>query len=62
MNKAMQGYDTWVFEAPIASGRLVKHDIYEKGEGPIVVIIQELPGIGQETLRLADLFITSGFK
>lgn len=59
---AMRGYTKWVFTAPIASGRAVTHDIYSRGEGPIVVIIQELPGIGKETLHLADLFVKEGFK
>lgn len=58
----MDGFEKWVFEAPLSSGKSVTHDIYSKGDGPIVVIIQELPGIGRETLRLADMFIERGFK
>lgn len=38
------------------------HDIYTLGNGnKVVVIIQELPGIGQETLSLADKFINQGY-
>ncbi len=34
------------------------HDVYSIGNGSkVVVIIQELPGIGQETLALADKFV-----
>ena len=33
-----------------------------RGEGKVVVIIQELPGIGQETLALADRFINRGYR
>ena len=62
VHSAMQGYTKWACTAPLASGRQVTHDIYSRGEGPIVVIIQELPGIGHETLHLADLFVKDGFK
>ncbi len=50
------------FTAPISENREATHDVYEKGDGPVVVIIQELPGIGQETLRLANAFLKKGFK
>jgi len=50
------------FTASISEKTEVTHDVYERGNGPVVVIIQELPGIGQETLRLADTFVQRGFK
>ena len=50
------------FTAPLASGHKVSHNVYFLGEGPPVVIIQELPGIGKETLRLADKLVEAGFK
>lgn len=50
------------FEAPTASGTTISHDIYRRGAGAPVVIIQELPGIGQETLHLADQFVEGGFS
>ena len=34
--------------------RRITHDVYTLGEGAPVVLIQELPGIGIESLRLAD--------
>ncbi len=55
-------YQKSTFTAPLASGKKVTHDVYERGEGPVVMIIQELPGIGQETLRLAKKFNDQGFK
>ena len=55
-------YQSFSFSAPLASGRLVTHDVYTRGEGPPVVLIQELPGIGKETLRLADRLVGEGFK
>lgn len=51
-----------VFSAPLNDGKMVSHDVYQRGSGPAVVIIQELPGIGQETLALADEFVDAGFS
>lgn len=49
------------FAAPV-DGRTVTHTVCEQGEGPPVVLIQELPGIGKETLRLADELVNEGFQ
>lgn len=57
----MHGYDKQAFTAPVAGGADITHDVYSKGDGPVVVIIQELPGIGPQTLRLADHFEANGF-
>ncbi len=57
----MQGYDKQTFTAPVTGGANITHDVYSKGDGPVVVIIQELPGIGPQTLRLADHFEGEGF-
>ena len=58
----MEGYSSRRFTAPLADKKDLSHDVYERGEGPVVVIIQELPGIGQETLQLADQFVQEGFR
>ncbi len=50
------------FSACTQKGHTISHDVYTRGGGPSVVIIQELPGIGQSTLRLADKLIEAGFK
>lgn len=55
-------YDKALFSATGSNGDLIEHDIYQRGDGPPVVIIQELPGIGPETLRLADEFVACGFS
>lgn len=57
----MQGYTQRKFRAVLPSGHAVTHDVYTKGTGPVVMIMQELPGIGPETLRLADEFEREGF-
>ena len=55
-------YTKTVFTAATRSGHSISHDIYQRGVGAPVVLIQELPGIGQETLALADRLITAGFE
>ena len=59
----LQGYDVQPFAAPIRGGKIVSHDVYSRGDqAATVVIIQELPGIGQETLDLAERFYREGFR
>ena len=53
-------YDKSHFTAPIG-GKDSRFDTYTRGEGPPVIVIQELPGIGQETLHLADELVAAGF-
>jgi len=50
------------FTAAVSSGETVEHDIYSRGSGAPVILIQELPGIGKETLRLADKLVDAGFE
>ncbi|MEL6553738.1 MAG: dienelactone hydrolase family protein [Cyanobacteria bacterium J06621_11] len=57
----MKDYSLRKFQAALSSGQTIVHDVYSKGTGPVVMIIQELPGIGPETLRLADEFEAEGF-
>ena len=48
-------YTRTSFQAPTAAGQSIEHDVYIRGDQPAtVVIIQELPGIGPETISLAD--------
>ena len=55
-------YTKTVFTAETREGRSVSHDIYHRGSGSPVVLIQELPGIGQETLALADRLVDAGHE
>jgi len=55
-------YERSPFAAACDNGARISHDVYSRGEGPPVVIVQELPGIGPETLRLADEFTARGFS
>ena len=55
-------YQCSSFAAPIPGGRNITHDIYQRGSGAPVILVQELPGIGEETLRLADKLVDAGFE
>src|SRR5262245_61635688 len=39
----------------------ITHDCYEKGQGPGVVLVPEIPGISPEVLGLADHLVDQGF-
>ncbi len=58
----MDGYEKTVFSTTKMDGRPLAHDVYSRGDGPVVMVIQELPGIGPETLRLADKLVDAGFR
>ncbi|MCX4241894.1 dienelactone hydrolase family protein [Paraliomyxa miuraensis] len=58
----MHGYARRTFDAPVRDGTRVTHDVYERGDGPPVVLVQELPGIGPQTLRLADRLVDAGYR
>lgn len=59
----LEGFTSRSFAAPIASGETITHDVYSKGDASrCVVIIQELPGIGPETISLANTFVDRGFR
>ena len=57
----IDNYRKSVFSAQLADGHSTTHDVYERGSGAPVVLIQELPGIGVETLQLADELVNAGF-
>ncbi len=58
----LEGFEKSQFSSSAMDGKPAGFDIYSKGDGPVIVIIQELPGIGQETLRLADKLVDAGFR
>src|SRR5262245_65449493 len=43
------------------TGAGITHDCYEKGTGPGVILIPEIPGISPEVLGLADHLVANGF-
>jgi dienelactone hydrolase len=54
-------YAKTTFSATTRYNDSITHDIYTKGSGAPVILLQELPGISDETFRLADKFIDAGF-
>ena len=57
----LDGYSKDEFGVRTSEGHGIVHDVYTRGSGPVVVIIQELPGIGPSTLALADRLVAAGF-
>lgn len=51
--------DGWVVSSFTGGG--LTHDCYEKGSGPGVVLIPEIPGMTPEVLGLADHLVDQGF-
>jgi dienelactone hydrolase len=51
--------DGWAVTAFTGGG--LTHDVYEKGSGPGVVLIPEVPGMSPEVLGLAQHLVDSGF-
>jgi dienelactone hydrolase len=43
------------------TGAGITHDVYEKGDGPGVVLVPEIPGISPEVLGLGDHLVEQGF-
>jgi dienelactone hydrolase len=43
------------------TGAGLTHDVYEKGAGPGVVLVPEIPGISPEVLGLGDHLVEQGF-
>lgn len=58
----ISSYTKSTHTANTGESRRITHDVYTLGAGAPVVLIQELPGIGTETLRLADDLVNSGFQ
>ncbi|WP_299767656.1 dienelactone hydrolase family protein [uncultured Dokdonia sp.] len=58
----IEAYQKETFTSTLRNGKTVTHDVYTQGNGPkVLILIQELPGIGQETLALADMFVSEGY-
>ena len=57
----IQGFARLAFTAPI-SGKAATFDVYTVGAGPPVIIMQELPGIGETTITFAKRLAEAGFE
>jgi len=57
----MDGFGKTAFTAPIA-GRPTSFDIYTIGQGPPVILMQEMPGIGQSAIAFCRRLADAGFE
>jgi dienelactone hydrolase len=48
----IEGFSNFDFTGPLADGETVNHRVYFKGQGPPIIIWQELPGILPEMIDL----------
>ncbi|MEL6672485.1 MAG: dienelactone hydrolase family protein [Bacteroidota bacterium] len=62
MPPGIETFEKSTYPATVPQGYEIKHDVYTKGEGPVCVIIQELPGISEATLAMAERFRVRGFR
>ncbi len=60
--RSISDYSKTTHAITSGDGRQIKHEVYTIGEGAPIVLIQELPGIGVETLRLSDKLTSAGFQ
>lgn len=60
MDATWSGSESYPFSHQVETGPIA-HDVYVKGYGPPILILQELPGVGPETFELADRLIATGF-
>ena len=57
----LRGFDRFTFTAE-ARGRVRSFDVYAAGEGPPLLVLQELPGLEAETEKLARRLMCDGFR
>lgn len=55
-------FQKFPYEAALTTGQTVSHDVYYAGNGPALLLIQELPGIDQDTIDLAEKLIGQGYS
>lgn len=58
---AMRGFTKEAFTAPI-SGQPTSFDVYRIGSGAPVILMQEMPGIGQATIAFCERLADAGFE
>lgn len=61
MAGAMEGFAKQRFRGPVA-GKAKTFDVYTIGSGPPVIVMQEMPGIGQKFLGFCRKLADAGFE
>lgn len=58
----MQNFDKFSFDGPLTAGARTQFDVYVKGQGNPVLLMQELPGIDTHTLALVERLNAAGYR
>ena len=58
----LQNFEKRPFTANLRDNKPLTHDVYAKGQGGSVMLIQELPGLESRTETLAHKLISDGFR
>lgn len=57
----LDGWAVAPFTAAPLTGPPITHDVYERGSGPGVVLVPEVPGMTPQVIGLADHLVEAGF-
>ena len=57
----LDGFSEFDFDGPLKGDDHISHPVYFRGEGPPIIIWQELPGIIPETITLAQKMAQAGY-
>ena len=58
----MQGFEKFPFEGPLLPSQSRSFDVYVKGQGKPILLLQELPGIDASTIALVDRLNLAGYR
>lgn len=57
----LDGFTSFEFDGPLIGDDHISHRVYVRGDGPPIIIWQELPGILPETITLAQKMAEAGY-
>lgn len=57
----LDGFSDFEFDGPLNGDDHISHPVYFRGEGPPIIIWQELPGILPQTIVLAEKMAEAGY-
>lgn len=57
----ISAYVKEAFTGPVGAHQAT-FDVYRRGEGPPIILMQEMPGIGPEVLAFCDRLVAAGFE
>jgi dienelactone hydrolase len=57
----LDGFTSFEFDGPLIGDDHISHRVYLRGDGPPIIIWQELPGILPQTITLAEKMAEAGY-